>query len=177
MAAGDHPALDVRQFRPADAGRVRELNEVAMATTPEYLPELPDPDLESPEDHYLEGVGELLVGSLEDRVVAMGGYVPPSEWKESFVALGPDTAELTRMRVDPDWHGEGFGTAIYRELERRARSEGFERFVLDTGTANDRSRGFYEGLDFECLDEVSLEWGSRTIHLALYEKRIADGRD
>ena len=166
------PRIDIRRFQSGDSERIRELNQVAMATTPEYVPEAPDEDLQAVHRHYLDDGGEFLVGTVDGTNVAMGAYATPSEWKSEYVDLGGDTTELTRMRVDPEWHGRGFGSALYHELDRRAQSDGYQRFVLDTGTENDVARGFYESLGFECWQEVAVDFGEVTIELALYEKSI-----
>lgn len=164
--------IGIRRFQPGDGERIRELNELAMATTPEYVPEAPDEDLQAVQHHYLEDGGEFIVGIVDDTTVATGAYATPNEWKAEYVNLDSDTTELTRMRVDPECHGQGFGSAIYHELEQRARSDGYQRFILDTGTENDVARGFYESLGFECRREVSVDFGDLTIELALYEKSI-----
>lgn len=174
MTAEDGPSVSVRRFRSGDGAAVRELHEVAMAGTPEYVPDAPDEDLHDVPGHYLDGGGELLVATTAGSVVGMGAYATPGEWKGEYVDLTGDTAELTRMRVDPAWQGRGVGTAIFRELERRGRAAGYRRFVLDTGVDNDTARGFYEGLGFECLREVAVDFRDLTIELALYEKSLDD---
>lgn len=166
--------LDIRRFQPGDGERIRELNELAMATTPEYVPEVPDEDLQAVQRYYLDDGGEFILGIIDDTIVATGAYAAPNEWKGEYIELGSETTELTRMRVDPEWHGRGFGGALYHELEQRARSDGYQRFVLDTGTENDVARGFYEDLGFECRREVSVDFRDLTIELALYEKSIVD---
>ncbi|QIO22025.1 GNAT family N-acetyltransferase [Haloarcula sp. JP-L23] len=172
MSDSDDAPVTVRRYQAGDGDRVRELNEIAMAETPEYVPEAPDDDLRAVRDHYLDGEGEFLVGTLDGTVVATGAYTTPSEWKRDHVALDDETAELTRMRVDPDRQGRGVGSAVYRALERRALAEGYRRFVLDTGTENDTARGFYEYLGFTCVREVPVDFGPVTLDLALYETAI-----
>jgi GNAT superfamily N-acetyltransferase len=71
-------------------------------------------DLNAIEHFYLRGGGEFLLGFLDDRLVAMGGYKRTS----------PDTAELRRMRVTPELQGLGHGKAVLRELEKCAREAG-----------------------------------------------------
>ena len=172
MKGGGSPHIDIRRFQPGDGERIRELNELAMATTPEYVPAAPDEDLQAVQRHYLDDGSEFIVGIVDDSIVATGAYAAPNEWKAEYVDLDSGTTELTRMRVDPACHGRGFGSAIYHELEQRARSDGYRRFVLDTGTENDVARGFYESLGFECRREVSVDFGDLTMELALYEKSI-----
>mgnify|MGYP006285832523 CR=1 FL=1 len=165
--------LAIRRFSPGDGERVQELNERAMAETPEYVTGAPDDDLQAVPSHYLDGSGEFLVGTVSGTLVAMGAYTTLDGWKTSFFD-SERTAELTRMRVDPEWQGKGVGTAVYCELQRRARTDGYHRFVLDTGSANERARLFYEHHGFECISEEAVEFGDLTLDLALYENRFVD---
>lgn len=165
----------VRRFEDGDGERVREVNELAMAQTPEYAPAAPDADLRDVPGNYLDDEGsEFLVGALEDDVVATAAYVPLDDWKTDVVAAGDATAELTRMRVAPSAQGRGVGTAIYQALEERARAEEYRQFVLDTGVENDRARGFYESLGFECVEErtVTFAEGEFAFDLAVYRGSI-----
>ena len=84
------------------------------------------------------------------EMVVNGAVVDPE------LRLDSHTTELTRMRVDPEWHGRGVGSALYHELEQRARYDGYDQFVLDTGIGNDVARGFYESLGFQLQQEVSV---------------------
>lgn len=164
--------FDIRRPHSDDGGRIRELNESAMARTPEYVPDAPDADLLDVTSHYIEVGGEFLVGTVDGTIVATGAYAIPDTWKEEYVDLDRGTAEVTRMRVDPERQGNGFGTAIYHELERRARADGFRRFVLDTGADNAVARGFYESLGFECHRVTAIDFGEVELELALYQKSI-----
>lgn len=190
--------VDVRRIRPDDGERerARELNEAAMRETPEWVPGAPDEDLANVREHYLDADGsEFLVAVVADRedagdtdiagrrgetVVATGAYHPLEGWMaDEFDAGergsdgGDATAEVSRMRVDPDRHGEGVGTAVYEELESRARADGYREFVLNTGAENERARGFYESLGFECVRTTLVEFDGLTLDLALYQKSIA----
>lgn len=161
----------VRRFQPDDAERVRDLNERAMAETPEYVPDAPDADLRDVQGHYLDGDGEFLVSTCEGTVVATGAFVPLEGWMaERF----PDdqTAELTRMRVAPTHRREGHGSRLLDALETRARREGYERLVLNTGAENRRAREFYESRGFEGAGEVTVTFGGVTLDLALYRQRL-----
>lgn len=160
--------VHIRRFQPGDGTRIREIHEAAMGQTPEYRPDIPDEDLHAIEEHYLDGPGEFLVAVVDGTIAGMVAYTTPDEWKAQYLEIGDGTAELTRMRVDPAWQGNGIGSAIYRELRDRAESAGYRRFVLDTGTENDTARGFYEQCSFECRREISVEYGDSTLELALY---------
>lgn len=169
MSEHSEASLDIRRFQSGDGDRVRELNAAAMSTTPEWIPNIPDSDLDAVQDHYLTEGSDFLVGTVDDRIVAMGAYTTPDEWKREYVAC-EGLAELTRMRVDPECHGQGFGTAMYAELARRARGDGYHGLVLDTGAENDVARAFYEGQGFECRRELEIEYGERTLALVIYQQ-------
>jgi len=168
--------LRVRRARPEDSERIRELNELAMSETPEWVPEAPDADLADVEHHYLDAGGEFLVGVAEGQIVATGAYESPEGWMReqcSTASRSTDsTVELSRMRVDPDCWGRGYGTRVYEELASRARSAGRRAFVLNTGVDNDRARGFYESLGFEPVREVTVAFNDVTLELALYRREI-----
>ena len=53
----------------------------------------------------------------------------------------PIEAQVRFMAVDPQWQGRGLGSAILRELERRARTAGASSIVLN---ARDTAQQFYE---------------------------------
>src|ERR1700749_3521457 len=65
-------------------------------------------DLVAVEDVYLRRRGEFLLGFIDERLVAMGG----------FKRLSDTVAELRRMRIAVDCQGKGYGTALLRELEQ-----------------------------------------------------------
>lgn len=174
MSGADNPAVEIRRFQPGDGERVRELNDSAMATTPEYTPDVPDTDLRDVHSNYLDSTGEFLVGVVDGSIVGMGALTPPKEWKTEFSTLDEETIELTRMRVDPGWHGQGVGSRIYHELEHRARHEGYEHIVLDTGVENDVARGFYEDLGFQFEQDMTLSYEEWTFELAIYRKSIVE---
>lgn len=90
-------------------------------------------DLMAIEEVYLRGGGEFLLGFIEDRLVAMGG----------FKRLKDDLAELRRMRIARDLQGKGYGTFLLHELERRAFQSGIRTFCLDTALRRPLTLEFY----------------------------------
>ena len=58
--------------------------------------------------------------------------------------LDDSHAEIKRMFVDPAHRGTGVSTAIIGELEQFARGRGWDRLVLETGTAQPDAVRFYE---------------------------------
>lgn len=77
-------------------------------------------DLVGIEDVYLRSRGEFLVGIIDGRLVAMGG----------FKRLSDGVAELRRMRIAQDLQGKGYGTLLLQELEQRALQSGVRTLCL-----------------------------------------------
>lgn len=167
-------ALRIRRYRPGDGERVRELNRVAMAETPEWVPDAPDEDLLDVRGHYLDAGGEFLVGETAEvgRIVATGAYEPLDGWMAEQFDATAGTAELSRIRVEPEMQSQGFATRIVEELERRARRAGYRAFALNTGADNEQARGFYESLGYACVRETTVEFEGATLDLALYWSRL-----
>ena len=92
-----------------------------------------DRDLNNIEEVYLKD-GDFLVGEIEGVVVAMG----------AFRKIDHETAEVKRMRVDPDYQRRGFGQAIIEELEKRAKKKGYKKIILDTSSKWKKAQKFYE---------------------------------
>jgi GNAT superfamily N-acetyltransferase len=90
-------------------------------------------DLVAVEDVYLRNRGEFLLGFINERLVAMGG----------FKRLSDGVAELRRMRIARDLQGRGYGTFLLRELERRAFRSGVRTLCLDTARRRPLSLEFY----------------------------------
>jgi GNAT superfamily N-acetyltransferase len=90
-------------------------------------------DLVAIEQVYLRDGGEFLVGFINERLVAMGG----------FKRLAGTSAELRRMRIERELQGRGYGTQLLRELERLAFQSGIRTLRLDTARRRPLTLGFY----------------------------------
>jgi len=90
-------------------------------------------DLVAIEQVYLNSGGEFLIGLLDERLVAMGGYK----------RLTDTTAELRRMRVERELQGRGYGTQLLRELERIAFQFGIRTVCLNAACRRPLTLEFY----------------------------------
>ena len=86
-------------------------------------------------------VGEILLIERHDSIVATGALVGN---------------EILGVFVRPEEQGQGLGKRIMSELERRAKEKGLSEVVLSVSLP---SRKFYETLEYELLDECSLDVG------------------
>ncbi|WP_328449765.1 GNAT family N-acetyltransferase [Amycolatopsis sp. NBC_00438] len=66
--------------------------------------------------------------------------------------LGPDSAEIKRMYVDPAARGSGVATALLRALEDHARELGIPRLLLETGTGQPDAMRFYQREGYEPIE-------------------------
>ena len=90
-------------------------------------------DLMAIEQVYLLGGGEFLLGFINERLVAMGG----------FKRLSDTSAELRRMRIERELQGRGYGTQLLRELERLAFQSGIRALRLDAARRRPLTLEFY----------------------------------
>jgi ribosomal protein S18 acetylase RimI-like enzyme len=176
------PPIGIRRAVPADAPRLRKLNEVALRQVDAYAEDAVesgmDEDLEDVEANYVDAGGDFFVAetvggtdsATDPRIVGMGALEPIGE--ETFQADaivrdedGP-AAEITRMRVDPTYQRRGIGTRLVGRLEERARELGYDVLVLDTTARQTGAQRLYESFGYECEETVT--W--REYEVMLYRK-------
>ncbi len=90
-------------------------------------------DLMAVEEFYLVKGGEFLLGFVGGELIAMGG----------FKRLSNGVAELRRMRIACDLQGQGYGTVLLHELERRAVEIGVRTLTLQAARRRPLTLEFY----------------------------------
>ena len=126
--AGDHPAPDprVRAARPADADRIRELQDHLRQPNPDLL-------------EYGLAVGSALVSVADGRAV---GYLLPVD------APNRPGVHLAELVVDPDYRREGRARGLLSAVVGDATGP----VTLQAHPDNDAALSLYEGLGFETVD-------------------------
>lgn len=126
--------LYIRRYEPEDQETVLRLHEEGLREMGSLIEE-PGfySDLHDIEGVYLADGGEFLVGVCDRKVVAMGALRKTS----------PGRAEVTRMRVAPDFRRRGFGQEILDGIHRRADELGYATLHLDTGLDHAAARELY----------------------------------
>jgi len=117
-----------------------------------------DDDVYAIEEHYLNNNGEFLIGEIDGHIVAMG----------AFRRTASTRAEIMRMRVHPDYQGQGFKQQILSELEIRARARGYTTLYLHTSMVQIAALKLYEKHGYH-------EGGREMYHhlqIVLYEKSL-----
>jgi GNAT superfamily N-acetyltransferase len=115
----------------------------------------------------VDGVrGVFLIGLVDGRPVACGAIRQLDD-----AAAGPGAAEVKRMYVRRDMRGKGLGRAMLAALEREARTLGFPRVVLETGTRQHEAIELYESSGFERIPLYGEYLGSPATSLC-FGKRL-----
>ena len=151
--------IEIRHYLAADYTAVRELHHLALHSIGIFLSDGKwDDDLLDIENHYLYNKGEFLVGILDNKIVCMGGFRKKSD----------TTAEIKRMRVNPDYHRRGFGQAILNQLEARAIELGYKELCLDTTTTQIPAQKLYKNNGFTEVGREKIPG----FELILYRKKL-----
>jgi GNAT superfamily N-acetyltransferase len=93
--------------------------------------------------------GLFLVGLLDGRPVATGGWRRLADGPNSG---GPDSGcavEIKRMYVVSDARGRGLARRMLAELESRAAAAGYARVLLNTGPEQPEAVALYESSGYE----------------------------
>ncbi|TYL40228.1 N-acetyltransferase [Natronococcus pandeyae] len=148
--------MEVRDAVPADAEAIREVHvrSIRGLGTDAYTTEQVDAWAAGCESaDYERAIRDLefLVAERDGAVVGFGSLAPePPGRYEADV-----DAEITGLYVDPSVARQGVGSAIYDELERRARRSGVETLGL---SASRNAVPFYEARGYERVREFEHEF-------------------
>jgi ribosomal protein S18 acetylase RimI-like enzyme len=151
--------LQIRRWQPADHDVVWELNNHSLNIVGAHPGDAMFADLHDVGGVYFDNGGEFYVGCVDGAVVAMG----------AFKRTHPDSVELTRMRIHPDFQRHGFGQQILSALEARAREMGYASMHLETTVQQVAAQRLYERNGF-------VQTGTGTyddFKLLIYEKPLS----
>ena len=128
--------IHLRQYRKEDHDEVWDLHNTALNEISAHAGNGPwDDDLHKIEEVYLRPGGEFLVGILNEEIVAMG----------ALKRTDNNRFQIIRMRVKPGFQRQGYGRAILKELERKAKElGGYSILHLDTTVQQTAAQRLYE---------------------------------
>ncbi len=127
----------IRPYASADEAEVLELHvsshgEVEVRTPGDYFA-----DLDRIDEVYLRD-GAFLVAIVDDRIVGMVG----------LLRLSSDSAEIRRMRVQPEYQRQGIAKALLCELEESAWRMGICHLHLSTLAIQEKAQRLYEASEY-----------------------------
>jgi putative acetyltransferase len=111
-------------------------------------------DMDDVQSHYFEARGTFLVALNGEQVIGSG----------ALRKLDEDTAELKRMWLLEEYHGQGIGYCLLMRLFNFARKQKYARIRLQTSPEQVRALDFYRKVGFyeipcynEDVNEISME--------------------
>ena len=171
--------MEIRRFRGVDDARaiIRVNVRAWRAAYDDLLPDavLAERDPDPPENRIREYADQLredragvFVATADDAVRGYG-YVRWGAETKPFV--GADDAGLKELYVDPEYWGEGVGTALLERALEELHSS-IERVKLETLAANDRARRFYEARGFEQTGSTTFEIAGEAYPTVVYALEV-----
>ncbi|NJO42437.1 MAG: GNAT family N-acetyltransferase [Cyanobacteria bacterium CRU_2_1] len=167
--------LTIRPYEPSDYDAVWHLHIYALQKAGAYVGDGPwDDDMRNIEGVYMNDRSIFLVGLCETQLVAMGAFrqvtrLFPSKILPNYPPEGlRDRAQITRMRVHPDFQGRGFGHQILRALEIQATEFGYKTLHLETSVLQIAAQTLYRKNGFQETERLVV----RGLDSILFEKAI-----
>jgi GNAT superfamily N-acetyltransferase len=152
--------VEIRRYQPSDKEEVFNLHVRALKNEDTYMYTGEwERDFDDIEGVYLNSKGDFIVGTLDDRFVAMGG----------LRKLNEDIGEIRRMRVDPAYQRKGFGQVILDRLEKRAEELGYRLLQLNTSAKQIPAQKFYQKNGYR---EIRRETEGWIVDNNIFQKRI-----
>lgn len=116
-------------------------------------------DVDNFQKEYFENRGLFLVVMDDEKLVGTG----------AIKKLEENIAELKRLWLLEEYHGQKIGYRVVLQLLDFARTQGYEKVRLQTSQKQDRAVRFYTQLGFyeipsyrESMDDISMEMGLGT---------------
>lgn len=111
-------------------------------------------------EHFREPHGAFFIARENDRAVGCGGI----RWVDDA------TAEIKRMYVRPESRKTGVARKVLASLEAWAAEHGFERIILESGTAQPDACALYESSGYERIEPYGV-WKDSPESIC-YSKRV-----
>lgn len=133
-------SVEIRLFRLDDTAAFRELNE-SWIRKHFGMEEHDHEMLDDPDRYILQPGGQIIVATLDGRVVGCCALVP----------MEPGVYEVAKMAVAEDLHGRGIGRKVLSMVIAEARLMGATKLYLETNNRLTNAVHLYESLGFRHL--------------------------
>ncbi len=170
-------SLSIRDARDDERHAIRD---VTLAAYAEYAALMPKPFWEGYRRQLLvtldaEGPVERIVAERAGTLVGSVLLYPPLANAYSGVSVGVGWPEVRLMAVAPSARGQGVGTALLRECERRARRTGATTLGLHTMDVMRAALRLYEREGFIRAPELDFHPAEGML-VKGYRLSLSDGR-
>ncbi len=129
----------VRQFTMGDYNQVAHIWDVCNVPSPEGRREAQKRTERDPEMFLVADLNGSVIG------VVMGSWDGRRAWCHNY-------------GVEPQFRGQGVGTALIKELQNKVQEKGIPRLNAMVRRADVTAQGFYEATGFHKEDWEIMEW-------------------
>ena len=112
-----------------------------------------------------EQISAFLV--LRDKGVLIGVTVFGKSFTEDYL----DDGEVSAIYLHPEYIGKGLGHQIMAQAEEALSAKGYDYFVLDVLSGNERAISFYKKQGYEIVAERSITLGDKDYPLTVFRKK------
>jgi len=171
------PTVTIRDLKPEDGDRVREVVDSTMTTSYRLSPQQIDAVVA---DQFGQGRLPDVVEDEETTVLV----AESDEVTEEVVVAGVaeasrdgDAGEIRWLAVDPEHRGLGLGTELFERAADALREQGVEEVRVTVLEANTEGHQFAERFDFEHAGERDVEMGEESFVEYVYSEAASAETD
>ena len=111
-----------------------------------WEPQNADEDVLNVEEFYQDKGGEFWVVERQSKLVGTAAYYP--------IKRGNNAVEIRKMYLLPEVRGQGLGTFLLIELEKRIAERGFDEIWIETATVLKEAVFLYENNGYQLASGV-----------------------
>ena len=111
-----------------------------------------------------ENTSDFLI--MRDNDEMMGAAVFGTSYTDGY----PDDGEISAIYLRHDYIGQGYGHALFAEIERALSEKGYTKLVLDVLSDNERAVSFYKKHGYEIVSNSSIDLGGNSYPLTVFRK-------
>lgn len=143
--------ISFRGYREEDSEQVWNLHEKALRHVDAFIEGVDslDADLKNIPEVYENAGGTFVIAESDGVIIGMG----------ALRRVDDATAEIKRMRVLPEYQGQGLGTKLLKLLEIKAKKLGYKRLVLDTSLKQEAAVHIYSKYGYREYKRGEIEGG------------------
>lgn len=158
----------IRNFQISDSEAVNRVALAAFAQYENYYDDWHDFANKIANMAALANSGEIIIASVNEKVIAAVCYVPAGNANSLF---SPEWAVIRMLVVDPEYRGLGIGKALTEECIQRAIGDNASIIALHTSPIMKVALDMYLRLGFKLNRQVNPING---VPYSIYTKQLSD---